>query len=481
MSTEVSPDDAIDGAPPPKAWGLVLAAIVGAEFMLQMDGTLVNVALPNVASHLGLSLTTTSWVPNVFLLAYGGLLLLAGRLGDVLGHRRLFIVGVSIVVIASLIGGLAPNFPVLLAGRALQGAGAAVAGPTGLALLAILFDGARQQRAFGLYSTVTGLGAAAGMILGGILTWAGDWRWSLLVNVPIGLVVVLVALKVVGFSDAAKARHSLGLPSAVLVTGALTAAVYGLVHAADHGWGDTWTLIPLVIAAVLVCVLLAVDSRAPEPLLPLRVFASRERVGGMINLLLLATVLGGFVFYIAQYLQLGLGMNPLQTGLAVLPFGVGLLVSTQLLTKVVAKLDLRARAAIGLVLLVIGVGWLTRLDGQSSYAADVLPQLFIVGLGVGLAIVPFNMLVLSTSRPEDTGITAGILQAAITVGACIGLAVLLIPFNAGAGVVADNISEVFTWATVAAVAGLLVLVLFWLLPGSKREAVPETATEQAQS
>ncbi|MEV1203962.1 MFS transporter, partial [Microbispora rosea] len=178
-----------------RAWALALAAIVGAEFMLQLDGTIVNVALPALQSDLGLSVTGGSWVPNGFLLAFGGLLLFAGRLGDALGHRRVFLAGVGLIVVASLVAGLAPNVQALLAGRVLQGAGAAVAGPTGLALLAIVFRGERRQRAFGLYSTVTGLGASAGMVLGGVLTWAGDWRWSLLVNVPIGLAVIVLAVR----------------------------------------------------------------------------------------------------------------------------------------------------------------------------------------------------------------------------------------------------------------------------------------------
>jgi EmrB/QacA subfamily drug resistance transporter len=475
MTTATSSDGTATGAAPPRGLGLALVAIVGAEFMLQIDGTIVNVALPTAQADLGLSVTAASWVLNGFFLAFGGLLLLAGRLGDLLGHRRLFLIGIGLVTVASLLAGLAPNVGLLLTGRVLQGAGAALAGPTGLALLTIVFEGDRQQRAFGLYSTITGLGAATGMILGGVLTGLGSWRWSLLVNVPIGLIIFLIALRTVGTRADDTRGRALGLPSAVLVTGALTAAVYGLVRAADHGWGYIWTIVPLVIAVVLVAALLAVDGRAQEPLLPHRIFTNRARLGGFLNLLLLSFVLGGFVFYLSQYLQDALHYGALRTGVAILPFGLALLVSTQVLTRFVGKLSLKARGIIGLVLLILGVAWLIRLDGHSGYAGGVLPSLIVMGLGVGLAIIPFNMIILSSSAPEDTGITAGILQAALTVGGCVGLAVLLIPFNAGGRPVADTIGTVFLWATAASVVGLVVALLFWFGPGSRDRGRAEPA------
>ncbi|NGN65601.1 MFS transporter [Streptomyces sp. A7024] len=461
MSTETSPPSGPTAQAPPAAWGLVLLALVGAEFMLQLDGTIVNVALPGVQADLGLSVTGASWVLNGFFLAFGGLLLLAGRVGDVLGHRRVFLAGVALVGSASLLAGLAPNFPVLLTGRVLQGAGAAMAGPAGLALLTAEFEGERRQRAFGLYSTVTGLGAAAGMILGGVLTWAGDWRWTLLVNVPIALAIVLTAAKVLTRTAAPTARRPLGLAAAVLVTGALTALVYGLVRAAEAGWSDTGTLLALGAAVVLAAALLAVDARAADPLLPLRIFAHRERAGGFLGLILLAAVLTAFLFYVVQYLDAVLGFGSLERGLAILPFGLGMLATTQLLTKYLAGIGAKARGVLGLAVVAAAVLWLTRLDGASGYAADVLPPIVVLGIGVGLAIVPVNMTILATSRPEDTGITAGILQAALTVGGTIGLAVLLIPFTSGSGEPADTISTLFWWATGIAVAAVLVVGGFW--------------------
>ncbi|MFC9243882.1 MFS transporter [Streptomyces sp. NPDC057136] len=468
----VSGDIPSRDAPSRTPWALALTAIVGAEFMLQLDGTIVNVALPTLQDDLGVTVATGSWVPNAFFLAFGGLLLLAGRLGDVLGYRKVFLGGIGLVIVASLLAGLAPNLEVLLVGRVLQGAGAAIAGPTGLALLTVVFEGERQQRAFGLYSTVTGLGASAGMVLGGVLTWLGDWRWSLLVNVPVGLAIVLVTVKALGVKDEPTHARSLGLPSAVLVTAAVTAAVYGLVHAAEEGWGDTWTLIPLAASLVLWIALLLVDSRSSEPLLPRQVFADRVRAGAFINLLLLAAVLTSFLIYLVQYLQGVLDLNALESGLAILPFGFALLVSTQVLTKYIANVELKVRAVGGLVLVLAGVAWLTRLDGDSTYAAGVLPQIVLIGIGVGIAIIPFNMVVLTTAPPEYAGVTAGVLQTALTIGGSVGLAVLLVPFTSGDGGVAENISSVFVWASVLTVAAILVSLAFWFGPGAAKPAQP---------
>jgi EmrB/QacA subfamily drug resistance transporter len=478
MPTETAPgaDPRAQAAPvpaPSDPWRPVLLAVVGAEFMLQLDGTIVNVALPGAEKDLGLGVSGASWVLNGFLLAFGGLLLLAGRLGDVLGHRRVFLAGVGLVGAASLLSGLAPDVPVLLAGRVLQGSGAAVAGPAGLALLTTEFQGERQARAFGLYSTVTGLGAASGMILGGVLTWAGDWRWTLLVNVPVAAVILLLGAKYLTRGERPAAHRSLGVPSAALVTGALVALVYGLVRAAGAGWGDPTALGVLGAAVALAAALPVVDSRAAEPLLPPRVFADRDRLGGFVSLVLVAAVLTGFLFCTIQYLAAVKHFGALRTGLAILPFGLGILVTAQLLGRYLGPLPLKLRGVLGLAVMVGAVLWLSRLGAHSGYAADVLPPITLLGLAVGLAIVPINLTVLATSAPEDTGVTAGILQAALTVGGTVGLAVLLLPFT-GHGGTASTISPLFDWAAVIAGAGLLVTLAFWYGPGSRPAATPPT-------
>lgn len=467
-------------APPGRGWALALASIVGAEFMLQLDGTVVNVALPSLQSDLGLPVTAASWVPNGFLLAFGGLLLLAGRLGDVLGHRRVFLGGIGLVVVASLIAGLAQNLETLILGRVLQGAGAALAGPTGLALIPVISPQDRLQRSFGLYSTVTGLGASAGMVLGGVLTWAGDWRWSLLVNVPVGLLIIAVALRALGLADAAAGeRRPLGLPSALLVSASVLAAVYGLVHAAEEGWGDPLTLGPLAAALVLAAALALTDRRSADPLLPGEVFAGRDRAGAVINLLLLASVLTGFLIYLVQYLQSVLELDALRSGLAILPFGLALLASTQLLTRFVAGIDLKVRAVAGLVPVLAGVLWLSRLDGGSGYAAGVLGPIVLMGLGVGIAIIPLNMIVLTTVPARYSGVTAGVLQTALTIGGSLGLAVLLIPFTSGSGDPAETAGTVFAWSAGIIALAVAVGLAFWFGPGARRTPPPAQAEAEA--
>jgi EmrB/QacA subfamily drug resistance transporter len=474
MTTEAPADGTAAATARHVPWGIALAAIVGAEFMLQLDGTIINVAMPALRADLHLTVPAGSWVLNGFFVAFGGLLLLSGRLGDVLGHWRVFLAGVGLVTVASLLAGLAPDYPVLIAGRVLQGGGAALAGPAGLALLAITFQGERQQRAFGLYSTVTGLGASAGLVLGGLLTWSGDWRLCLLINAPIGAAIIVFALLAGDPGATASRGQSLGAPRAALFTVALTGGIYGLVSSSENGWSYIWTVVPVAVAVVALALALVLDSRAGRPLLPGRIFASRARAGAFISLLLLACVLTGFLFFTAQYLHAVLGYDELETGLAVLPFALALLIATQLLTKQVSRVPLPARGVAGLALVVAGLAWLATINSHTTYAAGVLPQIVILGLGVGLAIVPFNMIVLTTVNPEDAGVTAGILQAALTVGGALGLAVLLIPFSAGhVGVTADGTSRVFIWGVVIAAVALALSLVLWFGPGTRKPAAPQ--------
>ncbi|WP_218019836.1 MFS transporter [Rhodococcoides yunnanense] len=456
----------------PLAGGLALAAIVSAEFMLQLDGTIVNVALPELRADLGITEAGASWVLNAFLLAFGGFLLLGGRLGDALGHKTVFLAGASSIAAASLVAGLAPNFATLIIGRIGQGAGAALAGPAGLALLAALFQGARQQRAFGLYSTVTGLGAASGLILGALVTEAGGWRWSLLINTPLAVVIVLIGIKTIHPPSAAPTKRSLGVISSALVTAALTSGVYGLVRASHDGWSDAWTLFSLTAALVLLGVFVAVDGRTHDPLLPGRIFASRVRLGGFIDLLLLAAVLTSFLFFIPQYLASSLGLRPLATGFAILPFAVAIFVVAQFAPRYLAAVSLKLRGLIGLVIVTVAVALLIRLDGGSEYWSDVFPWLVVLGAGVGLAIVPFNMIILGSTAAEDTGITAGILQTALTFGGSLGIAILLIPYTSGDG---PQISSVFQWSAGIAALAIIVTLGFWFTPErSKQDTVGTT-------
>jgi EmrB/QacA subfamily drug resistance transporter len=453
-------------APPRAAATLTLVALVGAEFLLQLDGTVLNVAVPEIQQRFGVGITTGSWVLNAFYLVFGGFLLLAGRLGDVLGHRRVFLTGIGLLTAASLLAGLAPTLELLLLGRGMQGLGAALAGPTALALLTALFDGEHRARAFAVYSTVTGLGAATGMILGGALTSAAGWRWAILVNVPLGLAILAVARAALPWQATGEHR-SIGVLSAILVTAGLGSGVYGLVHAAETGWSDPLTLGALGTAAILIGVLVGVDRRQPDPLLPGRIFRHRVRLGGILALLLLAATLGAYLFFLAQYLAEGLGFPPILVGAALLPFAAALLLGTQIVNRFLGRLDLPLRGVLGLVVLAAGLGWLSLVDDGAGYPTAVLPALVVIGVGVGVAIVPFNLLVLTSADPADTGVTAGIAQSALTLGGLVGIAVLLLPFTGTTGETAPY-ATAFAWCAGTAVVGVLLAVGVWFGPGSRQ-------------
>ncbi len=468
----VGDTSAAGGTPRPAALGLVLAAIVGAEFILQLDGTIMAVALPDVQNALDLSTGSLSWVVNGFLLAFGGLLLFGGRLGDVLGYRTTFLAGLTLLFGGSLLAGLSQSFGVLLAGRVVQGSGAALAGPAGLALLAITFAGARQQKAFATYSTVTGLAASAGMILGGILTDLASWRWTLLINAPISLLIGLLALRTIPAPPRSGQRQSLDLPGAALSVVGMTALVYGFVRAADAGWSDTVAIAGLAGGVVVLAIFVVREALAASPLLPLRVLTHRNRAGAFVDLLLMAFTLTSFLFFLTQYLQRVLDLKPLVTGLAFLPFGVALLITARFVPQILTKVKPKALAIIGFVVMGLSMLWLTQLDNDSGYATDILAPIILLGASAGAAIVPLNIIVLGETAPEEIGITSAVLQSALSVGGSLGLAVLLTLFTRGDDV-AQGVSYAFRGGVGIAAAAALIGLVVWYLPG--RKTAPATA------
>ncbi|MCK9925118.1 MFS transporter [Frankia sp. AgPm24] len=464
------------GAPPrTAALGPVLAAIVGAEFVLQLDGTIMAVALPDVQNALGLSTGSLSWVVNGFLLAFGGLLLLGGRLGDVLGYRTTFLAGLALLCGGSLLAGFATDFGVLLAGRVVQGSGAALAGPAGLALLATTFTGARQQRAFATYSTVTGLAASAGMILGGLLTDLASWRWTLLVNAPISLLLGLLALRVLPVVPSGGQRRPLDLPGAALSVVGMTALVFGFVRAADAGWGDPGALVGLAGGAVVLTGFVLRESRAASPLLPLRVLTHRNRAGAFVDLLLMAFTLTSFLFFLTQFLQRVLDLTPLVTGLAFLPFGVALLITARFVPRILTRVNPKTLAIIGFVVMGLAMLWLTRLDDTSGYATDILVPITLLGASAGAAVVPLNLIVLGETAPEEIGVTSAVLQSALSVGGSLGLAVLLTLFTRGDDV-AEGVTYAFRGGVGIATAAAVIGILVWYIPLGKSRTTATTAT-----
>jgi EmrB/QacA subfamily drug resistance transporter len=455
--TTQSPPTPPRTAAQPDAAALVLVAIVGCEFMLQLDTTIVAVALPSVQTDLGVSAASLSWVINGFTLAFGGLLLLGGRLGDVLGHRTVFLVGTGLFAAASALAGLAPGFGWLLVGRVLQGGGAALAGPAGLALLRLNFTGDRQPRAFAVYSTVTGLGASAGLIIGGVLTWTAGWRWTMLVNVPIGVAAILVAVRVLRLRLRLRSeRHGLDLLGALTSVAGMTAVLLGLVRAADQGWSNVVAVASLAAGLVLLGCFVAIEAKTGSPMLPLRIVADRERSIALIATSLMAFVLTGFLFFSTQFLQHVLRLNPALTGLAYLPFGVTLLIAARGVPRLISRVRPHTLVLVGFGLMLAGTGWLSALHASSAYWTGVLGPMVLLGVGAGIIVVPLNIIVLSSAAPRDAGVTSAVLQATLSVGGSLGVAVLLTVYSHTTGGIAPAVSHTFAGSSIVAAAGLAV-------------------------
>ncbi len=404
--------------------GATLAVLVGAYLMTGVDSTVVNVALSKIQHELHFSPTGLSWVLNSYTLAFGGLLLLGSRIGDLLGRRRTFAAGVLLFTLASLLGGLAGSGGLLLAARALQGAGAALAAPNVLALLATNFaEGPARNRALSIYSASAGIGASLGLVLGGMVTTWADWRWSLLINVPVGIAVLLTAHRFVVEPPRRTGRFdALG---ALTATACATSLVYGLIRAAAQGWGDGQALVSFVLAAVLLGCFLLVELRARQPVVPLRLLADRNRAGAYVNLLLLPAGMFGAFFFLTQFVQVVLGYSPLRAGFAFLPLTLAMFATVRLVPRVLRRFGPRQVLTVGAALMLLGDLWLTRLSPTSDYLGALFGPMLLLGIGVGLSFMPMSSLILAGVGSEQAGAAAGLLQTMQMTGATVGLAVLV--------------------------------------------------------
>lgn len=389
--------------------GITLAVIVACQLMIAIDGTVMNVALPTLKQSLGFTETGLSWVPTSYALAFGGLLLLGGRAGDILGRRVVFTAGVAVFTQASLLGGLAPTAGWLIVARVAQGVGAALAGPSTLSLITSSFaEGAERNRALGIFSTVAGLGLAVGLIVGGLLTQLVSWRWVLLINVPIGAAILALALRHVRETPRHAGRFD--TVGALTSTLGMTLLVYGLIRVAVEGWGDVLAVATLAAGVVLLALFTAVEARAEQPVMPLRLFAERRRAFAFLTMLLLAGTMIGMFFFLIQFLQNVLGFTPLVAGVAFLPMAVALFWSARTAPKALPKLGPTRVMTVGALAVVIGVAWLTRLAVTSTYVGGVLVSLILFGVGIGFSFMPLNMVILSGLPPRDIGAASGVLQ-----------------------------------------------------------------------
>jgi len=389
-----------------------------------LDMSIVNVALPHMQQALGFSPTGLSWVVNAYSLAFGGLLLLGARSGDLLGRRPTFLAGVVLFTLASLAGGFATDASALVAARVAQGVGAAFAAPATLSLLTTMFpEGRERTRALGLYTAMSIGGASLGMVVGGVLIEVASWRWVMLVNVPIGLAAATVAWLTVPHTPRRPGRFD--LTGAVTSTLGVSGLVYGFVHAASNGWGDAVTLVSITLGVLLLGAFVTVERSAEEPITPLTLFASRTRSGALLaRAFLVAGAMGAF-FFLTQYLQDVLALSPIRAGLAFLPLTAMLFVASQAASRVlVERFGERRVMVVGATLTTLSLLWLTRLDANSGYA-DVLVSLVVLGLGNGLAFVPLTSSALHEVRPQEAGAAAGLVNVAQQLGSALGLAGLV--------------------------------------------------------
>ncbi|MEV0174971.1 MFS transporter [Streptomyces sp. NPDC050803] len=437
--------------PDPRRWA-ALALICLAQFMLILDVTVINVALPDMAADLGLGRTTLTWAVTAYTLCFGGLMLLGGRLADALGARRTLLSGLALFTAASLATGLAQNASVLLAGRVSQGVGAALLSPAALSVVTTSFHGAERTRALGVWAAIGGSGAAAGVLFGGALTEGPGWRWVFYLNVPVGL-AVLAALPTVLPARTPRPTR-LDVPGALLVTAGTAALIYGLVEAGDSGWTGTGTLLPLFAAAALYAAFAAVERTSRAPLMDLRMFTRRPVLAGAFLMLVATALLIAFFFLGSVYLQHVRGFGPLETGLVFLPVAVATALGAHLGSRLVGRLGSRPTAVGGLLLATAGCAPLTRLSETGNVYAVLLPGLSVAALGLGAVFVTATATALAMVAHEEAGLASGVVNTFHEVGGSIGVAVVSTVAAAGIerGAI-DGFTSAFTLCAVTAAVG----------------------------
>ena len=412
----------------------------------------MNIALPSIGSNLGFSRTALSWVINAYLITSGGLLLLGGRSGDVFGRRRMLIAGVALFTGGSALAGLATSPGWLLAARAVQGVGGALSTPGTLALIATTFPvGVERNRALSIYSAAAGAGASLGLVIGGALTGWGSWRWVFFITVPIGLIVILFAGRII--PEPPRHRGRLDVTGAIVSTAGMASLVYAFIKAGSDGGQDGETLAAFAIAVTLMALFVALERRHPSPLLPLSLLDDRDRAFAYLNVALLpATMLGTF-YFLTQYFQNVLGFAPVEAGLAFLPLTVPMFAVVRLVPRLLARTGTRPLLIVGTSLVTIAVAWLSRLTPGSSYLGGVLVPLLICGVGIGLSFMPLNVTILSRVAPTDSGVASGLLQTLQWTGSSLGLAILTTAFAHGSGVTGKSSANLVNPSTAALVDG----------------------------
>src|SRR5436309_9657611 len=453
--------------------------------MIILDGTIVNVALPSIQSDLGFSQSSLAWVVNSYLIAFGGLLLLAGRLGDLIGRKRILLAGLGVFTAASLLCGLSMSPEVLIAARFVQGVGGALSSAVALGMIVTMFPEPREQaRAFGVYSFVASAGASIGLLAGGILTQAISWHWIFFVNVPIGIAAALVSWRLLRSDRGIGLRNGADVVGAVLVTASLMLGVYTIVETAAYGWASVHTIGLGLLSVLLLVGFVARHATAQNPLLPLSMFRPRNVWGAnLIQFLLVAGMLG-FFFMSSLYLQRVLGLDPLQIGIAFMPVALTIgALSLGMSARLTARFGARRILLPSLILVAIGLALYIRVPVQSTYLLDLLPGMVLLGIGAGLTFPALATLAMSSATESDSGLASGLLNTTAQVGGALGLAVLatvaasqtgllLAEGENAASALTGGFRLVFAISTALLVAGIL-LAATVLRTGTARQASEE--------
>jgi EmrB/QacA subfamily drug resistance transporter len=405
-----------------------MAIILTSQLMIVLDASVIISALPKIHDAFGFSPTSLSWVQNAYTLTFGGLLLFGARVGDILGRRRVYLAGIALFTLASLLGGLAPNGAWLLTTRAIQGLAAAIAAPSTLALLMMSFQGTRERmRAISLYAAASSGGASVGLVLGGLLTDLASWRWGLFINVPIGIALVLLAPRYLPETERNPGRFD--LVGAVSSTLGMTALVYGFVRAGSSGWSDHTTLASFAAALLLLAGFVLVELHAEQPIMPLRLFASRERSGAYVARLFTVGGMFAYFFFQTQFLQNVRDYSALKAGFAFLPMTAILFATSRLVPKIAGSVSSGRLLITGLSIALIAMAWTCRLSADTQYFPRIALPMMLLGFGMGIAFIPLTSSGIAGVDPKDSGAASGLVNAFHQVGGSLGIAVLITVFG----------------------------------------------------
>jgi EmrB/QacA subfamily drug resistance transporter len=404
---------------------VVLVIICLAQFMVVLDATIVNVALPHIQTALSFSNTSLQWVINAYTLVFAGFLLLGGRAGDLLGRKRLFMIGLVVFTTASLLNGLSTSSGMLIGFRALQGFGAALISPAALSIISTTFaEGKERAKALGVWAAIAIGGSAFGLVLGGWLTQSFSWSWIFYVNVPVGIFTFLAALRLVPESKDEHVHRSYDFGGAMTVTSGLMVLVYGLVTGHTHGWGSAWTVGSFVAAAVLLTAFVLFEQRSPEPLVRLSIFRVRSLLTANLAMFLAFSGMFAMFYFNTLYVQKVLLFGPLEAGLCFLPFTGGIMFSAGLASNLAPRIGVRPVAIVGMLLSIAGMLLFARMPLNGSYATDVLPGMIISSLGMGAIFMPLTLMATTGLKDEDQGLASGLFNTSQQVGGALGLAIL---------------------------------------------------------